>query len=74
MNRASMTPGPKQCARCGASFICKVDDLPNCQCVGVDLAPEMLAEIDQAYGDCLCARCLHELAGRKREPDVLLSD
>ncbi|WP_369665882.1 cysteine-rich CWC family protein [Thioalkalicoccus limnaeus] len=68
-----ITPGPKRCARCGASFLCKVDDLPHCQCVGVALPQDLLGELAQSYSDCLCSRCLKELSGRQREGDVALA-
>jgi hypothetical protein len=74
VNEARMNPGPKQCARCGASFLCKVDDLPHCQCVGVNVAPDLLAQLSESYSDCLCSRCLKELSGKEREADVVLSD
>lgn len=72
MSDANTTPGPKECARCGASFICKVDDLPHCQCVGVNMSPEVLAQLEASYSDCLCSRCLKELSGVERAPDRLL--
>ncbi|MBK1732834.1 cysteine-rich CWC family protein [Thiococcus pfennigii] len=70
---SDFTPGPKRCARCGATFICKVDDLPHCQCVHVPLSDEVLDELSTAYSDCLCSRCLKELAGKDREGDQVLS-
>jgi hypothetical protein len=66
--------GTKTCARCGASFICKVDDLPHCQCVGVSLSPEMLGKLKDDYNDCLCSRCLKELSGKDRSGDQRLSE
>ena len=70
---AGLTAGPKQCARCGASFICKVDDLPHCQCVNVSLSPALLDALNDRYSDCLCSRCLKELAGKERDGDQLIS-
>ncbi|MGD8275616.1 MAG: cysteine-rich CWC family protein [Thiohalocapsa sp.] len=71
---ANLKSGPKTCARCGASFVCKVDDLPHCQCVGVSLSPETLGKLQEAYSDCLCSRCLKELAGKERDGDVLINE
>jgi hypothetical protein len=70
---SDLTAGPKQCARCGASFICKVDDLPHCQCVNVSLSPALLDALKDRYSDCLCSRCLKELAGKERDGDQLIS-
>jgi len=69
-----ITPGPKRCARCGATFICKVDDLPHCQCVGVHLSDAILGQLSTSYSDCLCSRCLKALAGQDRDGDQVLSD
>jgi len=68
-----ITPGPKHCARCGATFICKVDDLPHCQCVGLALSAPLLEQLAGTYSDCLCSRCLKTLAGRERAGDQVLS-
>jgi len=71
---AELQAGPKTCARCGATFICKVDDLPHCQCVGVSVSPDLLAKLHETYSDCLCSRCLKELAGQERDGDVVLTE
>lgn len=71
---AELKAGPKTCARCGASFVCKVNDLPHCQCVGVNLSPDLLGKLQDTYSDCLCSRCLKEIAGKARAGDVVLSE
>lgn len=71
---ADLNAGPKTCARCGASFVCKVDDLPHCQCVNVTLAPGLLDQLKDKYNDCLCSRCLKELAGKQRDGDVVVTE
>jgi hypothetical protein len=71
---SALQAGPKTCARCGATFVCKVDDLPHCQCVGVNLSPDLLGKLEEDYHDCLCSRCLKEIAGKAREGDVVLTD
>lgn len=71
---AELKAGPKTCARCGASFVCKVNDLPHCQCVGVNLSPDLLGKLQDTYSDCLCSRCLKEIAGKARAGDVALSE
>jgi hypothetical protein len=68
-NPTELTAGPKQCARCGATFICKVDDLPHCQCVNVSLPLAALEALKDRYSDCLCSRCLKEIAGMERAGD-----
>jgi hypothetical protein len=71
---AELKAGAKTCARCGATFVCKVDDLPHCQCVGVSVAPDLLAKLQETYSDCLCSRCLKELAGKQRDGDEVLTE
>jgi hypothetical protein len=71
---AETASGPKTCARCGASFVCKVDDLPRCQCVNVSLSPGLLNQLKGHYSDCLCSRCLKELAGKERDGDLVLTE
>lgn len=66
---AELRAGPKQCTRCGASFICKVDDLAHCQCVDVSIPPELLEGLQERYSDCLCASCLKAIAGKQRDGD-----
>ncbi len=73
VSTSEITPGPKRCARCGTTFICKVDDLPHCQCVGVHLSHELLDKLADSYSDCLCSRCLKDLAGKERVGDVALT-
>ena len=71
---SELQAGPKTCARCGATFVCKVDDLPHCQCVGIGLSAELLHKLNDTYSDCLCSRCLKELAGKDRDGDVVLAE
>lgn len=71
---AELNAGPKSCARCGATFVCKVDDLPHCQCVNVSVSEGLLTKLKDAYNDCLCSRCLKELAGKERDGDRVLTE
>ena len=71
---AELKAGPKSCARCGATFVCKVDDLPRCQCVNVSLSAQLLEQLKDHYNDCLCSRCLKELAGKERDGDVVVAE
>ena len=55
----------KYCQRCGASFVCRAEDIANCHCSGVALTPEMLDYISGVYADCLCGKCLAEIASHE---------
>lgn len=60
-------PGPRSCPRCGKPFICRNDDIVNCQCAAVALSPEDRAYIADRYDCCLCADCLRALAAERRK-------
>ena len=51
----------KQCARCGATFECKVGSILLCQCYAVRLTQDERDYIRKTWDDCLCASCLKEL-------------
>lgn len=55
---------PKICPRCSKQFVCKVGDVPNCQCSSVSLTIEEHASIEDRYEDCLCIACLKELKNK----------
>ena len=50
----------KLCPRCGAEFICTHDAF--CQCIGVSLNDNARAYLRTHYTDCLCKKCLEEIA------------
>ncbi len=54
----------KQCPRCSKAFECKVGNIGECQCSGVQLSIEKRAFIETRYNDCLCINCLKELKNR----------
>lgn len=54
----------KECPRCGNGFECKVGNIGECQCAGVQLSIEERAFIETRYNDCLCISCLKELKNR----------
>ncbi len=54
----------KNCPRCGEGFECKVGDVTNCQCYGIELSVEEEAFISSNYSDCLCRNCLLQLQQR----------
>lgn len=57
---------PKECPRCGRMFVCKVGDIPNCQCMQVDLTRADHEYIARHYDGCLCVQCLATLAQERR--------
>lgn len=54
----------KNCPRCGEGFECKVGDVTNCQCYGIELSVEEEAFITKQFADCLCRNCLLQLKNR----------
>jgi len=56
-----------RCPRCGGGFHCGVNDAGPCVCTTVTLDEATLAELRARYDDCLCLRCLVELAGTKEK-------
>ena len=54
----------KNCPRCGEGFECKVGDVTNCQCYGIELSVEEEAFITKQFADCLCRNCLQQLKSR----------
>ncbi len=52
----------KCCPRCGGSFECKVNNPVHCQCAGVTLSKVVLENLRAQFRDCLCIRCLREMA------------
>jgi hypothetical protein len=51
----------KNCPRCGTAFECRVGDVANCQCHGIELPVAAADWMAQQYGDCLCRHCLLQL-------------
>jgi Cysteine-rich CWC len=54
----------KSCPRCSARFECKVGDITNCQCYGIELTIEEEAFVASQYNECLCRNCLLQLKQR----------
>lgn len=52
---------PQICPRCSKDFVCRVGDVPNCQCSSITLTVEERAFIEDRYHDCLCIDCLRDL-------------
>ncbi len=55
----------KNCARCGAPFMCNHGNIAKCQCSTVNLSMKTREYIQMTYTDCLCAKCLKELEQEK---------
>ena len=51
----------KTCPRCQLDFVCKVGDISHCACYLITLSLQDREQIQQAFGDCLCGRCLQAL-------------
>ncbi|UYQ94357.1 cysteine-rich CWC family protein [Chitinophaga horti] len=51
----------KYCQRCNAPFECKVGNILQCQCNGIELNAEMREHIAGAYTECLCRKCLLDI-------------
>ena len=52
----------KVCPRCGAHFVCRHDTPALCQCAGISLNDAARAYLRMHYDDCLCRKCLTEIA------------
>ena len=47
----------KQCSKCKSTFEC-CNERSGCWCERLQIAPETLLELRQAYDNCLCPNCL----------------
>ncbi|EMY76941.1 cysteine-rich CWC [Leptospira weilii serovar Ranarum str. ICFT] len=53
----------KSCQRCGKIFGCGAA-ANSCECFSVSLSSEVLKQLKENYGDCICVSCLKELKDR----------
>ena len=53
-----MKTNPKICEHCHQPFECKVDQIEECQCYGLELKAEAKIRIADQFTDCLCRACL----------------
>jgi Cysteine-rich CWC len=51
----------KHCGRCQAPFECKVGNILECQCYGIEMNDPEKAFIAANYSDCLCRACLEAI-------------
>jgi hypothetical protein len=51
----------KSCALCGGEFACNARG-PGCWCEAVEVPRERLLPVREVTHDCLCPRCLRQVA------------
>ncbi len=52
----------KKCPICGATFMCRHDNISLCHCSTVTLTTTQLNTLKQCYDSCLCNKCLKDFA------------
>lgn len=52
----------KTCPRCGKKFECFQDNINLCFCSKIKISSEKINFIKERYSDCLCPKCLNEIA------------
>jgi len=57
----------KTCPNCNTEFECKVNDVKNCQCFGVNLNENQKDFIRKNFDDCLCKKCLENIKNNNFE-------
>ena len=55
----------KTCEKCGVAFKCGAKTDTRCWCNAYAVTEESLKNIREKYNDCLCEKCLIEMAGIK---------
>lgn len=59
-----LTAKNKVCPCCGAPFVCHHENPAICQCTGIVLTENARAYLRTHYRDCLCRKCLEEIANQ----------
>ncbi|MEO6734703.1 MAG: cysteine-rich CWC family protein [Ferruginibacter sp.] len=54
----------KNCPGCGISFECKVGNITQCQCYGINLSNDEQQFISKQFTDCLCSGCINALRAK----------
>ncbi len=54
----------KICPKCNQSFECCADDISKCHCISVKIDTDTIAQLKDEFDDCLCGKCLQELASK----------
>ena len=57
----SISHESKNCKRCGASVVCKVNDIAICHCNQISLSQEATLFLKATFWGCLCSNCLTEI-------------
>ncbi len=57
----------KNCGKCNQEFNCRHDEIFECHCIHVPISDKAQKYIKANYKDCLCNKCLKEIA--KQFPD-----
>ncbi len=60
------------CPSCQNSFECRVGNIAQCQCFGIELTELQKEWIQNQFDDCLCAACLLKIQ-EGRELDEMSS-
>ncbi|MCX6352174.1 MAG: cysteine-rich CWC family protein [Bacteroidetes bacterium] len=56
----------KTCPRCQKPFECKVGNIAECQCYGINFSEAEKEYIDAQFEDCICRECLLELKEKSK--------
>jgi hypothetical protein len=54
----------RTCPRCGRVFECKLGNILECQCYGIQLSEKTIEEIRKKYISCLCRSCLESFEAK----------
>ncbi|MCW3785608.1 cysteine-rich CWC family protein [Plebeiibacterium sediminum] len=52
----------KKCGRCNQEFNCRHDDIFECHCIHVPISQKAQKYLKENYKDCLCNKCMKEIA------------
>ena len=55
----------KTCPKCKLSFECLANDISKCHCFSVTIDTNTLALLKDKFQNCLCGKCLREIAAKK---------
>lgn len=62
----------KTCPLCGVKFICRHDNITECQCSKIRLSNEDMAYIKSKFANCLCIDCLRKIAEERKKQEKSL--
>jgi hypothetical protein len=64
----------KKCALCSVEFVCKADDIANCQCSQLLISEVVVKELNKKFTDCLCFSCLSNFSVRISDENSTLTN